>query len=319
MNVDDNIERHRFGYRWRQRFPDARVVTEFEGGANYLADAEGSYWLITDAGTLADFLPGDDPGLDELVTITRFSSRADRDELVSTLRTQWKEAHMDARGLPDISAAEQVLLRAADLCSVKLEERARDEGLGWINERDHLQPEYSAAVDRVANAVEHGRSPSGLRHELGDKWPKLGSFDITLAIGSLHFAVELKCGSDAGTLSACAWDAAKLAFCLQHGVGNGAYLVAAAPDPLWTRDASGLEFFRSGAWDMADIRTRYASSFRKWEKDGYIPLQVVRHFASVHVGRSIGFKVADQPWTIGVARIDAEDSELMAWESLATT
>lgn len=71
------VERHPFDYPWEKRFPDAREVAVYEGGAVYEAEAEGAYWLIKDEGTMADFI---DPEQDAdllaiLVSLERYDDR----------------------------------------------------------------------------------------------------------------------------------------------------------------------------------------------------------------------------------------------------
>ena len=74
---EPRIERHPFGYPWRDRFPNALRVAGFEGGAVYRAEGEGAYWLIKDEGTMADFLDPDEDAdiLASLVSLERYEDR----------------------------------------------------------------------------------------------------------------------------------------------------------------------------------------------------------------------------------------------------
>ena len=74
---EPRIERHPFRYPWRDRFPNARRVAGFEGGAIYEAEGEGAYWLIKDEGTMADFLDPDEDAdlLASLVSLERYEDR----------------------------------------------------------------------------------------------------------------------------------------------------------------------------------------------------------------------------------------------------
>jgi hypothetical protein len=68
-----------FGYPLGQHFPERRMLMGFEGGAVWLAENDGLYYVIEDEGTLADFIPDeDDDLLDMLINIYEFDSEPDR-------------------------------------------------------------------------------------------------------------------------------------------------------------------------------------------------------------------------------------------------
>jgi hypothetical protein len=71
----DAVERHPAGYAWSQRLHVLEVLDGMEGGAVYTAEGENSFWIVTDEGTLADFLPHDDPTRGELIALARFDDR----------------------------------------------------------------------------------------------------------------------------------------------------------------------------------------------------------------------------------------------------
>lgn len=87
MAADDNpkVERHPQGYPWRERFPHARQVVGFEGGAVYEAEGEGAYWLIKDEGTMADFLDPDEDA-DLLASLVALERYADHETFATALR-----------------------------------------------------------------------------------------------------------------------------------------------------------------------------------------------------------------------------------------
>lgn len=91
---EPTVERHPSHYQWHRRFPDARQVAGFEGGAVYEAENEGAYWLIKDEGTLADFLDPDEDAdlLASLVSLDRYADRAARDAAVDAMRRRRDEA-----------------------------------------------------------------------------------------------------------------------------------------------------------------------------------------------------------------------------------
>jgi hypothetical protein len=88
------VERHPFGYSWRERFPDARPVASFEGGAVYQTEGEGGVWLIKDEGAMADFLdPDEDAGLlSSVITPERYRDRSSRDAAADALRRRQPDA-----------------------------------------------------------------------------------------------------------------------------------------------------------------------------------------------------------------------------------
>jgi hypothetical protein len=193
---------------------------------------------------------------------------------------------------------------------------AKQERLTTLKEAPHLQRTFRGALEEVAaDATPQPQVSSSLTHGLKPKWPRLGPFDVSLHWPGADVFGELKCAADAVSLSACGWDAAKCAFCLQHGVGVGMLLVAAAPASFWTKPTVGVELLQGGEWDMADIRARYVAGFRRWERDGYKPLYVYRRFRTSPVTRT-EFAVAGVPWTLGVARVDPAGDERMDWPAL---
>jgi hypothetical protein len=70
-------------YPLDERFPDRRELAGFEGGKLYVSEKNGKYFIITDEGTLADFLlPEDDNLLSSLVRIYEFESEAERERYI---------------------------------------------------------------------------------------------------------------------------------------------------------------------------------------------------------------------------------------------
>lgn len=214
-----------------------------------------------------------------------------------------------------LEEATGIYLGAAALAAPRLTALAVERGLTSIKERDHLQPVYRRALEEVArSAIPPPDVSASLAHGLTPEWPALGLFDISLYWSpTTRVPGELKCGSARGDLDACAWDLAKCAFCLRHGVGVGMLLVAAAPLGLWEERDLGLEFLFDGHWDMSDVRSRYARGFRKWERDGFKPLRVPRHIATVEVSRVL-FTIAGGPWLLGIALASPIGEAWLEWE-----
>lgn len=69
------IYKHKFGFNYRELFPDSKMIGGFEGGAIYKAIKDNKHFLIIDEGTLADFLDEDDQDiLDQLIKIIEFEN-----------------------------------------------------------------------------------------------------------------------------------------------------------------------------------------------------------------------------------------------------
>ncbi|GIK21758.1 MAG: hypothetical protein BroJett005_11720 [Ignavibacteriota bacterium] len=72
------IYKHKFGFNYRELFPDSKMIGGFEGGAIYKASKDGKFYLIIDEGTLAEFLDEDDQDiLDQLVKIIEFENEVE--------------------------------------------------------------------------------------------------------------------------------------------------------------------------------------------------------------------------------------------------
>lgn len=227
---------------------------------------------------------------------------------------------MASRPDDPVREAERLYTAAAELSGPRLTALADEGGLKTIKETAHLQRTYREALEELAaQATPRPAVSPRLAHGLKSEWPKLGNFDISLAWGSVEAFGELKCGETEFTLSACGWDAAKEAFCLGHGVGAGMLLVVAAPVALWDPPGVGLELLCDGEWDMADIRERYATGFRAWERDGYKPDHVYRRLRTFEVSRSTPFRIGRKEWLLGISRVEPVDDERMDWVPFLAT
>lgn len=92
--TNPTVERHPFRDPWPDRFPGARRVAGFEGGAVYEAEGEAAFWLIKDEGTMADFLDPDEDAdlLASLVSLERYDDRAARDSAADRTRRRQADA-----------------------------------------------------------------------------------------------------------------------------------------------------------------------------------------------------------------------------------
>ena len=96
--TEPETESHPFNYPWRQRFPDAVRVAGAEGGAVYAAEAEDGWWVITDEGTMADFLDPDEDAdlLASMVKLTRFEDDASWQAECDAIRARFAAARREA-------------------------------------------------------------------------------------------------------------------------------------------------------------------------------------------------------------------------------
>jgi hypothetical protein len=223
------------------------------------------------------------------------------------------------------------LTRGIEQAARTIEGRALREALPRINERDHLQPAFTAALREIADSwepapvVDVGRALS-----LSEDFDRLGGVDNSLRwnAGPTTF-IELKAGDD---LSACAWDALKLVAALRGGACDRVFLIAAAPTDRWlkasdpspaSRSLPGAEFFGVGHHESAELRDRYASSWRRWSADGYRPKRAAAALRTVPLSTA-RFTVggaADTQWEIRLSEVvderDATSGEpgWIAWRT----
>lgn len=307
------IERHPIGYDWSARFPDAVLVRGFEGGAQYSAEAGGLHWLITDEGTLADLLDDTEDAdlLGQLISIRAFKSEDER------------QATLDDVGKSPVERLDGLIARlmrdAAPAVSASADEAGRD----YAREDKDLQPSFDAAMaERLPGTGYRAGISTERACDFPDHFPYVGHVDATLVAEESREAsmpgnvwVELKCHPDTDTLHACAWDAVKCAVGLSQVSASSAYLIAGVPVSFWDRAALGAELFDGGQWEAAELRTRFASSFRKWERGRAQPTRVPARIQTVPVGEPAGFTVAGTPWALRAVRVTVESRpEWFDWE-----
>jgi hypothetical protein len=193
---------------------------------------------------------------------------------------------------------------------------ASEHALLRLNERDHLQPICASAARRVA---QHYAAPLDVRTSFrfkSDLWPRLGAVDIAFVPRDAKPAfVELKAGSGRDALTACAWDAVKLAFALQLGEASGAYLLAASPATDWNASGfRGAEFFTTCSFETGALRGPFLDWWRRWERDGYPAGSKVPSAFNTRAVCRVPFSVGVSEWEIAVASLHADRIEWMAWE-----
>jgi hypothetical protein len=301
--ADDGIERHRFDYKWRSRFPDAERVAAGEGFQVYAAESDTAWWLISDEGTLADFLDDDD--LDGLVTVRRFDDKQ-----------AWLQTVAEVSGRRTQVEAEAMLRAAVPRVARLLEERAAEKELGWVNERDHLQ---KWTVEELRRSVERdwpgGNVQTSVKLDHQNHWPRVGDVDIALQgkTGPPVF-VELKSGRKADAFGACAWDLAKNALSLRMGTAAATYLLAATTTALWQRPIRGGEFFASMGWTTTALRSDYEDWWRHWEKRGDpLPRELTLRGRTEPVAAAT-FVVAGLSWELRLSRVSVDAEGWYPWE-----
>ena len=92
VNPDpDFVEHHPAGYAWTERMVEIEIIDRFEGGAVYGARSADAMWIVIDEGTLADFLPDDDPTSEQLIQLQRYDDAGRWEAAVRARRQQAQE------------------------------------------------------------------------------------------------------------------------------------------------------------------------------------------------------------------------------------
>lgn len=182
-----------------------------------------------------------------------------------------------------------------------------------LSEQFHLQPTTNRVVERLA-ATWHP-TPSLVGKTFGDKlgWIGLGHVDTVFswADGTRLF-LELKCGTD---LSACAWDAVKLASGVLNGNAFAGYMLAGSPSSLWRKPIPGAELFERGKWHTTGVRDAHLKWWRFWqgEKTPHIPGRVAASFETVQLGL-FPFAIDGVAWELRLVRVEPSGPNWLNWE-----
>ena len=304
--ADDDSSRN-----WRERFPNAVRVLKGEGESVHLTESEGAWWVVYDSGTLNGLLSDEDRG--GSVRIERFDSE-DAAYLSVGRRTADRTA----------TIAGITVSKAAPRIAREIERLAEDRGLVRINERDHVGPLASEVIGRTHPTVADPLvSRPQARHGLEAQWPRLGRIDLALGGGPhLPAFIEMKCGSGRDALAACAWDALKLAYCLEAGVSSAGLLLAATTADDWRRPVRGAEFFTDAEFSTEDLYRGYADWWLFWERDGAgshdsagyrPPPSVPGAFRTRQAARPEPFMVGRTEWELRIATVESLHGARFAW------
>lgn len=211
------------------------------------------------------------------------------------------------------ASIEALLVESVPLIAARCDDRAAQLGLGWINERDQLQPWSEEVVGELVD-TSGGCSVGRNRAVAMPEWPRVGRIDLTMAnagIGTPAF-IELKCGRDRDALTACAWDLLKVSLALQRADTQCAYLLAATTTDLWRQPIRGSEFFEDAEWDLDTVRTRFEDWWREWQRRGDpLPVQVPAGGRTTRLAAA-GFHVAGVEWDLRLSRV-SDPGPLKPW------
>ena len=220
----------------------------------------------------------------------------------------------------------QFVIRATATAARGLSELAAANDLGAVNERDHLQPVFTAALEKTsAKGPVVPTVNADRKLALPDDFDSRGGIDCSLTWPNQLVVLELKAGQD---LYACAWDAVKLVAALRAGKCAGAFLVAAAPASRWPPDgwsyeprqgyAAGAELLATGRHQAETLRDRYASSWRRWDRDGYRPKRAAASFDTSFVTRARFRTQADGAsgdWELRVSQVRSVGDVWLTWKT----
>lgn len=101
------VEHRPYNYDLRERFPQARRLFGYEGGAVFTAERDGKAYILIDAGTMADFLDENDPSdaevMQRLVTIEEYDDISERDREAKEMLEE-HNAELRKSGFPVIDS-----------------------------------------------------------------------------------------------------------------------------------------------------------------------------------------------------------------------
>lgn len=190
-------------------------------------------------------------------------------------------------------------------------------GLTAINEAKHLHPACKQAAKTLAATWQPAPAigPYGFGDKLG--WVGLGLVDMVFRWpGGDRTFLELKCGASSSSLTACSWDAVKLASGLLAGNAASGYLLAGAPTASWRQSILGASLFDAGTWTTTgpEIRDAFATWWRHWQEESspHVPGRVAARFETVPVTVA-PLTVGETPWELRLARVNPVGDEWADW------
>ena len=214
--------------------------------------------------------------------------------------------------------------------ALELPEYYAQTGRVKLSEQFHLQPVVDRVLERLIPTwgSDFACGTSKLAQtfkELG--WIGTGGVDISFQRrGQPPTVIELKCADD---LSACAWDAVKLAPAVLSGHVHAGYLLAGAPTQMWNKPMPGADLFATDAWETmgSRIRDKHIDRWRSWQEETrskkgdtvkkrpnrHIPGLIAETFETLALG-SFLFKINATPWELRLARVNARGAKATVWK-----
>ncbi len=189
-------------------------------------------------------------------------------------------------------------------------------GQSVVGETRHLQPVTADVAARLARAANPAASTAS--HLFGDKlgWIGLGHVDVVFQWPNEQPTfLELK----SCDLHHCAWDSLKLASGVLAGNASAGYMLAVAPSRTWEQRPPGSELFGSGEWQAAELRRRFAKTFKRYAAETYphIPGRVAAAARSIPLDSS-SLKIQEAEWLLRLVRVEPVVKAGWAnWESLS--
>jgi hypothetical protein len=214
----------------------------------------------------------------------------------------------------------EVVQRVAEMTAAELERFCADRQLVYANERDHLGKCCREALVRIIGGLDD--APALSPHTYGHKhgWIGVGSVDVVLRWRHCPATfLELKCGARPNVLTACVWDALKLATALLGGNAGAGYLLAGAPATYWAARKAGAEFFETAEWDTLgpSVRNNYMAYWQLWESERHIPGRVPRHFSTASLG-AFQLTIGNAAWELRLARV-SPSGDWIDWPPTTTS
>lgn len=227
----------------------------------------------------------------------------------------------DSASSHSVSAAPVLSRLLADTAG-RLQALTDERALAWVNERDHLARCFRDALeDGLAETGYRAANAGERKCHFPEHFPRVGDVDALLARdGEAPVWVELKCGSDRHSLSACGYDAIKSAVGLRCGAASDAYLLAGAPEKLWRQQLLGTNLFEAQTWRAEDLRTTFEAPFREYEElADPRPMRVPDRIATAPIGRPARFVIGGTAWELRLAQVAVNDGSWYDWPPFLTS
>jgi hypothetical protein len=197
-----------------------------------------------------------------------------------------------------------------------LSERAREVGIGKINEKHFLQP---LLLDVLRAELDPAWVLAEQNGQVPDWIGKLGGVDVVVTHpegGGHRFLMELKWCHDPFTLGWTLWDAYKMAAARRREGVEGCYLVVGAPFRIWHEDCAWCcaDLFADGTWNSADLFRRYWLAWLHLLGGGTArPTRVATEIETRLIAEE-GIAAGGEPWSLRVLAVEPMGDEWLRFE-----